>query len=395
MEPPGEAITRLVYGADPVGSYNAPMTSFTFVTPGKVLVGWGAATDGRLATQAALLGKTPLLVCGNSLRVSGLLDAIVPTLEKAGLTVTLHVGVPPEPTLADCTRAMAAAQGCDSILAIGGGSALDVAKAAALDGSIEDYFDGKRAVPEASARPILAAPTTAGTGSEATWVGVFTDKRGASPRKASIRGGAMLPKTVVLDGQLTVSCPPSVTAYSGMDAFVQAVEAYVSKGANPLTDPLASGAAFDIMEFLPSAFRDGEAKQARERMLIASYLAGVALNTARLGLVHGLAHPLGARTGVAHGLLCALLLPPVIRFNVGSERDRYYDLAVTMGYTDLALFAEDWLETFSIPRRLSDLGAKERELDAMIAETLVSGSTKANPRPVSEADVREVLQACW
>ena len=215
------------------------MHTFTFVTPGKVVCGAGAATDGRLAQEAALLGAKPLLVCGKSLQASGMLDKILATLPNA----RVHLGVPPEPTLADCVAAQQAALGCDSILAIGGGSVLDVAKAAALPGSVYDYFDGTLTVPDHNALPILAAPTTAGTGSEATWVGVFTDKRGAAPKKASIRGGAMLPKTVVLDAALSVSCPPHVTAYSGMDAFVQAVEAYVSRGASPFTDPLALQAA--------------------------------------------------------------------------------------------------------------------------------------------------------
>ncbi|WP_395146216.1 iron-containing alcohol dehydrogenase family protein [Armatimonas sp.] len=364
------------------------MHTFTFITPGKVLCGTGAATDGRLATRTALLGTKPLLVCGKSLQASGMLEKILATLPGA----KIHLGVPPEPTLADCTAAQLAAQGCDLVIAIGGGSVLDVAKAAALPDSIYDYFDGKLAVPESGsgALPILAVPTTAGTGSEATWVGVYTDKRGATPKKASIRGGAMLPKTVVLDATLSVSCPPHVTAYSGMDAFVQAVEAYVSRGANPLTDPLALQAAFDIAEWLPAAFRDGESLEARERMLMASYSAGMALNTARLGLVHGIAHPVGARTGAAHGLLCALLLPPVIRFNMPVAQERYQKIA-----PDLATFAEKWLDEFSIPRRLSELGLQRSDFDTIIAETMVSGSTKANPRTVAEGDVREVLEACW
>ncbi|WP_395094761.1 iron-containing alcohol dehydrogenase family protein [Armatimonas sp.] len=371
------------------------MHTFTFITPGKVLCASGAATDGRLASEAALLGMKPLLVCGKSLEASGMLAKILATLPNA----KVHLGVPPEPSLADCAAAQAAAHGCDSVIAIGGGSVLDVAKAAALPSTIYDYFDGKLAVPEqtSGALPILAMPTTAGTGSEATWVGVYTDKRGATPKKASIRGGAMLPRTVILDATLSVSCPPYVTAYSGMDAFVQAVEAYVSRGANPLTDPLALQAAFDIAEWLPAAFRDGESLEARERMLIASYCAGMALNTARLGLVHGIAHPVGARTGAAHGLLCALLLPPVIRFNLGADLDRYSDLAIGLGAPreDLAAFAEQWLDDFSIPRHLSDLGLQRSDFDAIIAETMVSGSTKANPRTVTESDVREVLEACW
>lgn len=369
------------------------MHTFTFVTPGKVVCGAGAAYDGRLTTEVALLGKRPLLICGKSLATSGRLERIAASLPGA----RVHIGVPPEPSLADCVAAQQSVGSADVIVAIGGGSVLDVAKAAALPGDIYDYFDGALPVPDTEALPVVAVPTTAGTGSEATWVGVYTDKRGSSPKKASIRGGAMLPKTVVLDAALSVSCPQNVTAASGMDAFVQAVEAYVSRGANPFTDPLALNAAFDIAEWLPVAFRDGESLEARECLLIASYQAGMALNTARLGLVHGIAHPVGARTGAAHGALCALLLPAVIRFNTGADLDRYSDLAISLGAPgeNLAAFVEQWLDDFNLPRRLSDLGLERAELPAVIAETLVSGSTKANPRTVEASDVQDVLDACW
>jgi alcohol dehydrogenase class IV len=375
--------------------------TFTFVTPPRVVVGWGSATDERLVVEAKHLGQRPLIVTGKSLRASGILASLTANLEAAGLVPTLHEGVPPEPDLEAVQAAIETARhsGADSVLAIGGGSVLDVAKGAALAPfavSAAEWFAGKQAVPETGGLPLLCAPTTAGTGSEATWVGVFVDK--ATRRKASIRGGAMLPAVAVLDAELTVSCPASVTANSGMDAFVQAVEAYTSSGANPLTDALAFDAALLTGRNLRTAVNEPTDRAAREAMLLGSYMAGVALNTSRLGLVHGLAHPLGAVTGAAHGLLCGLLMPPVMRFNRDAAGAKYQRLANALEIGDsadaLITFTESLLTDCGIPKRLSALGFRESDADFIAREAMTSGSTKANPRPVRESDAKAVTLSC-
>lgn len=385
------------------------MEKFTFVTPPRLIMEWEGATNGGLAEEAKRLGSRPLIVAGSSLEKNGALDAIRVTLEKAGLTPSIHTGVPPEPNLDALQAAMNAAEGCDSVIAVGGGSVLDVAKgAAALAGtgySAREYHRGKAPVPEAILRPILAAPTTAGTGSEATWVGVYTDKE--QGRKASIRGGSMMPSIAFLDAALTVSCPPRVTAYSGMDAFVQAVEAYTSLGANPLTDSLALDAARMIGIDIINAYKEPGNQEAREALLLGSYMAGVALNTSRLGLVHGLAHPIGAITGAAHGLICGLLMPTVMRFNQEAAYEKYYHVGNAFyqrffddfdtkndQVSDLIRIIEGLLDEMNIPRRLSDIGLREEHLGVVAKESMVSGSTKANPRPVTEADAREVMLSC-
>src|SRR5262249_11031915 len=162
-----------------------------------------------------------------------------------------------------------------------------------------EYFAG-RPVPQ-TARPLIAVPTTSGTGSEVTWVCVLVDRE--SRRKASIRGPGMMPAVALVDPELTVSCPATVTAYSGADAFVQAVEAFTARGANPLTDALALEAVKQTARWLETAVCEPGHREAREAMALGSMMAGLALNTSRLGLVHGLAHPLGAVTGAPHGLL--------------------------------------------------------------------------------------------
>lgn len=394
-----------------MSSSNAePLAAFTFVTPPRLVVGWGAAADGTLAREAARLGsRRPLLVTGRSLRASGALDGILPSLSAAGLTPAVHEGVPPEPDVDALQAAMDAvtAANADAVIAVGGGSALDVGKGAAAlaahGPSAREFHSGAAPVPESGGLPILAVPTTAGTGSEATWVGVYTDKQ--KRRKASIRGSSMMPAVALLDASLTVSCPAGVTAASGMDAFVQAVEAYTSRGANPFTDALAFEAALLTLENLYAAFRDGSDRKAREAMLLGSYMAGAALNTSRLGLVHGLAHPIGAITGAPHGVLCGLLMPAVIRFNAGAAGAKYAEivqgaqtLEVAPDLPDAAGVLADHvgmlLELLGIPTRLSEVGLTEADLDAVAAEAMTSGSTKANPRLVTEADAREVTRAC-
>src|SRR3989442_14873978 len=270
------------------------MRSFVVAAPGEIRFGWGAAA--ALPIEAARLGRRPLLVTGWALRRAGRLEPLLESLRSAGLNPALHEGVPPEPTLAALQRAMDAgvAAGADFVIAIGGGSVLDIGKAvAALAGAgaaAVEFFAG-HPLPERG-RPIIALPTTSGTGSEVTRVCVLSDPE--RRRKASIRADSLLPRLAIVDPELTVSCPAPVTAHSGMDAFVQAVEAYVSNGANPLTDALALEAARLTAGALESAVRDGSNQSAREAMALGSLMAGLALNTARLGLGHGLAHPVGA-----------------------------------------------------------------------------------------------------
>jgi alcohol dehydrogenase class IV len=390
-------------------------TDFTFTTPTRIVFEWGAATNGRLASEAGRLGRRPLVVTGRSLAANGTLDALLATLRDAGLEPAVHAGVPPEPDLeaVEACRCAVVSAGADSLIAIGGGSALDVGKAAAAlarDGQrpVLDYFEGRAAVPESDAVcPILAAPTTAGTGSEVTWVGVFTDR--ASGRKASIRGGAMMPAVAVVDAALTLSCPDAVTAQSGMDAFVQAVEAYTSRGATALTDALALEAARQCsFRTLAAITHTPTNRQAREAMALGSLMAGMALNTARLGLVHGLAHPVGAATGAAHGQVCALLLLPVMRFNREVAAAKYARLALELLGEETAALepqsaAEALMEVIDLhlravlqlPMRLRDIGLSAADLPRIADESLPSGSTRANPRSVSATDALAVLESCY
>ncbi len=379
------------------------MPPFTFQTPPRIHFGWGVLD--LLPSEAVRLGSRPMVVSGRSLRESGRLEQVLTALRDAGLTPSSYEGVPPEPDTAALQSCMDAVSenGADSVIGIGGGSVMDVAKAAAAlagNGSAADYWNGKP-VPE-HGRPILMLPTTAGTGSEVTWVTVLVEKE--SRRKASIRGGGMMPTVALVDPALTLTCPPHVTASSGMDAYVQAVESFTSRGANPMTDALSLQAARLTAQWLETAVREPDHREAREAMAMGSMLAGIALNTSRLGLVHGLAHPLGAVTGAAHGVLCGLLMPPVMRFNREASAPRYALLARELGImggeddevaTDaLIRFTEGLLTRLGIPQRLVEVGFDPADCDWVARETMPSGSTKANPRSVTEADALAVISDC-
>jgi alcohol dehydrogenase len=382
------------------------MRPFTFSAPPALRFGWGEISS--LPAEAARLGRRPLVVAGRAMRTAGRLEALLAALRGAGLEPVLSEPVPPEPALADLQRAMDACMEAkaDSVIAIGGGSVLDIAKgAAALAGvgpTAAEFFAG--APLPATGRPIMAVPTTSGTGSEVTRACILADP--AHRRKASIRADAMLPRVAIVDPELTVSCPPSVTSSSGADAFVQAVEAYVSRGANPMTDALALEAARLAAGALPQAVADGADREAREAMALSSMMAGLALNTARLGLVHGIAHPAGAVTGAAHGLLCGLLLPYVIEFNLPVAAPKYAALARAVGAADAAdseiaaanaflAFSRDLLRRVGIPARLAEVGFPEDAHPHVAAETMPSGSTQANPRPVSPEDALAVCRAAF
>jgi alcohol dehydrogenase class IV len=386
-----------------------PELKFVHQTPPRIVFGWGATE--QIGTEARRLGRKPLVVAGGSLRASGALKRILNELKGAGLSPRVHENVPGEPGLDALQACMDAMGDSDSVLAIGGGSVLDVAKGAAalaphpaapVRPRAAEYFAGKLPVP-GTGRPILAIPTTSGTGSEVTWVCVLVDH--AARRKASIRGGGMMPATALLDPALTVTCPARVTACSGMDAFVQAVEAFTSRGANPLTDGMALEAALLTAKWLETAVREPANREARQGMALGSMLAGMALNTSRLGLVHGLAHPLGAVTGAAHGLLCGLLMPPVMRFNRDAAAAKYTRLAEALslvpigtppsGAVDALIdFTQQLLIRLAIPQRLSEIGFDTADLDWVAQESLPSGSTQANPRPVALEDARVVAAGC-
>jgi alcohol dehydrogenase class IV len=201
----------------------------------------------------------------------------------------------------------------------------------------------------------------------------------------------MLPKVAIVDPELGAGAPPRLTAACGMDALTQAIESFMSIHATPLTRPVSAGAAKLLAEYLPRSVADGSDLHAREMCATGSLMAGIALHNARLGLVHGIAHPLGAHYGMAHGEACGILLPHVLWFNRETAEEDYGQISDIIG-ADAADCCLQMLDKFSLPLDLKHLNIDEEGIETLIAETLPSGSTKSNPRPVDRKNLLEFLR---
>lgn len=381
------------------------MAENRFYLPTEIVTGVGCFEG--LGKAVRRLGRRALVV-GSPGR-QALLERAAALLASAGVEARLFAQVRGEPTLqvVEEAREQARALQAEVVVGIGGGSAIDVAKAAAglyrEPGAVAEYHTGR---PLAAGRglPLVAVPTTAGTGAEVTKNAVLIDpERGV---KESIRDDAWFPALAMLDPALTLSLPPEATASTGADALCQAIEAFVSIGAGPVTDPLAGEAIRRIGRSLERAVAHGDDLEARSDMLYGSLLAGMAMTNARLGAVHGLAHPLGARYGIAHGTLCGLLLPYVMRYNAEYAAGKYAQVAALLGGATAGLppaeaaqraveRVRELLAQVGIPAHLAPLGVREADLSAIVAEALPQNSLKHNPRPMAAEDVRAVLVMAW
>ena len=354
------------------------------ILPERILTGPGKLAE--LPAEARRFGSRGILVHGSALddHTAKLLAGA-----SAGLAITPFRHRGGEPTLdqVDELRRVLRATQAQWVAAVGGGSVIDLAKAAALLAAAARptvaYHDG--APVESDGLPFFAVPTTAGTGSEATINTVLSNTQTGA--KKSIRDPRMMARVVILDPQLLATCPPAVIAASGLDAFTQAVEAFTSRGATAFSDGLALQGLGLIAGHLEAVFHDARAAEAGE-LLAGSFITGVALSFARLGVVHGLAHPLGSLYHAPHGLVCAVCLPHAIVFNRATMGTKYEALSAVIG-GDL-LDGVAGLNT-RLGLRSPFAGQTIRSRGALIAETLASGSTKSNPRPVTRADVEWFL----
>lgn len=295
-----------------------------------------------------------------------------------------------EPTLRQATDLISLARQhrADWIAGVGGGSIMDLAKAAAaLVNSTQppEYYHDGGTIPD-SGLVFIAVPTTAGTGAEATLNSVLINE--ATGAKKSIRAPGMMARVVILDPLLLMACPGNVIAASGMDALTQAIEAYTSRHATWMSDTLSLQAVSLITDHLETVWRDTAAPSA-EPLLIGSYLAGVALSFARLGIVHGIAHPLGTIYDLPHGVVCAACLPHAVELNRDSFGAKYDSLGRAMG-GDLQDAIQDLLKRLNMTSPFT--GKPLHEKDLIIRETLASGSTKANPKAITREDVEWLLE---
>jgi alcohol dehydrogenase len=372
---------------------------FELLLPGATHFGQGEIA--RIGALAATLGRRALLVTGwGSLEGSGRFNGILRNLDSHGITIE-RFRLEREPGLGEvaATSTMARSIKAEMVIAVGGGSAIDLAKAAAAmarnGGIVKDYLEGvgKGAVMEQAPLPIIAVPTTAGTGSEATRNAVIGSAKDGF--KKSLRDNRLLPRIALVDPELTVSCPPEVTAATGMDALTQLIEALTSRNSSEPISALALSGISAAAKGLPRAVAKGEDLDARGLMSYASYLSGVALSHAGLGAVHALASPLGGLFGVPHTKACAILLPPVTAANIlaleqarGSRNglDAYRRVEAAMGET-----IAEFCGRFKFPR-LGDFGIQHTDLDK-IASGAGAGNLKTNPVDLAHQELVELLRS--
>ena len=377
----------------------------TFYLPTHIITGCGCFA--QLGPVVAGYGRNVLIVCDAYLaRQADTLSRAVTMLQAENLQVAVYDGVTREPELpvVEQVIALARSHGAQVLVGIGGGSAIDTAKAAAgmtpLPGSVWEYHGGRTL--EGPGLPFIAVPTTAGTGAEVTKNAVLIDPH--SGIKQSIRDDTWFARVALVDPENTMTMPPAVTASTGSDALCQAIESYTSIGAGPLSDAFAVRAIELISPNLVRAYENGQDVVAREAMSMGSLMAGIALVNARLGAVHGLAHPLGSHFHIAHGIICGLLLPPVMAYNLPAVTQKYAEVARLMGEPVQGQSAEDaarravervrqLVTRVGVPLHLSQFGVRPEDFDRIIPEALTQGSLKSNPLKLSGEDVRRILEA--
>lgn len=380
------------------------MLNLRFQTTPTLIIEPDAAA--RLGTQVLEMGcRSVLLVTDAGVLAAGLLDAVLAGLAEAGVAVSVFSQVQADPPEAVIMAAVAAAKACsaDCVVGLGGGSSLDVAKLAALlarSGEALAEVYGMN-VAQGPRLPLILLPTTAGTGSEVTAVSVVTTGAG---EKNVVISPLLLPDRAILDASLTVGLPAHVTAATGIDAMVHAVEAYTSLHLkNPISDCLAREALRLLAGNLFAACQDGSNLQARENMLLGACLAGMAFANAPVAAVHALAYPLGARFHVPHGLSNALVLGPVMRFNLDTVAPLYAQLAdiVLPGTAgndrDRALALADYLGSLAaelgLATRLREVGITDADIDALAQDAMKQTRLLGNnPRPVLLEDVRAIYR---
>jgi len=380
----------------------------TFLSPNRILFGIDAV-KGVAAEVKQLGGRKVLIVTDPGVVEAGLVEAVKAPLDSDGIPFSLYDRVEPEPPVRiveQCTQYLKD-ENCDLIIGVGGGSSLDVAKGASIMATNEGgllSLCGVDLVPKRGLPKILI-PTTAGTGSEVTRVFVITDE--ASNLKKAVYSIYALSDVAIVDPMMTLSMPPKVTADTGIDALVHAIETYVSVTATPFSDILAFEAIALIAENITMAFAKGENVEARYNMSLAATISGLAFSSGGLGAVHALSNPLGIEYHLPHGRTNAIMLPHVMAFNLIGNPTRFAQIAEAMGEeveglspmeaAPLAVEAvKELLNQLKIPIQLRDYGIPEKDIPKLVEGGMkVSRLFVPNPRNLTQEDVDEVYRMAW
>jgi alcohol dehydrogenase class IV len=371
------------------------------------IIEFGNGSIRALAEHVKALGGSKVLIVGDpGVIQAGVVEHLTAPLEAAAIPYTIFSDIEADPDISSVEKGieLAKSEGCDLVVGVGGGSSLDTAKAIGVmltnPGHIRDYVGINKVAVQAA--PVIAVPTTAGTGSEVTIWSVLSDKK--EKIKLSVGSPYNCPTMALCDPELTVSLPPHITAATGMDALTHALESYVNKATQPISEGMAVQAMKMIARSLRLAVVQGENLQARHDMLLASLIAAMAFNSTRLGLAHALALPLGAHFKIPHGTVNAILLPEVMEFNIMGNVPKFAEIASIFGekiehLSDRAAAERSAVAVrnlkmdVGITQTLSDYGLKEEHLDFIAEEAMLSGNVAVNPRKPTLEDLKNICRA--
>lgn len=372
---------------------------------------YGAGSRSVLADEIKKRGlKKVFVVTDKDLLKFGVVEKVTTFLDAAKIEYTIFSNVKQNPTVDQVKEGVVAfsTSGADAIVAIGGGSPIDTAKAIGIISNNPEFADVVSLEGVADTRnksiPIIALPTTAGTAAEVTINYVITDEKNV--KKMVCVDPNVIPVLSIVDAELMLSLPPSLTAATGMDALTHAIEGYITKGAWEMSDMFELKAIEMIAKHLPVVVKNPSDVVARDGMAVAQYIAGMGFSNVGLGLVHGMAHPLGAYYDIPHGVANALLLPIVMEYNTESSIAKYVDIARAMGIkvdhlslVDAAQAAVDAVKSLAvevgIPEKLQLLNVKEEDLERLAQSAFEDVCTPGNPREVQLSDILELYKKAF
>lgn len=379
-----------------------------FIVPGQIISGSGALNMAETVLEG--LGKKALIVTDKVMIQLGNCAKVEAALKNQGVEYAIYSEIVGEPTdtMIENGLKLYKEEGCDFLVALGGGSPIDSMKAIGSlvinGGNISDYM-GK--VIDVEMPPMVAIPTTAGTGSEATQFTIITDTK--KNIKMLLKGKVLMPSLAIIDPQFTMTAPPKITAATGLDALCHAVEAYTSRKAQTLSDTFAMSAVKRIFKYLPAAFKDGSNEEARVQMSVAALEAGIAFNNASVTIIHGMSRPIGALFHVAHGLSNAMLLKECLTFALEGAYDRFAELGRAVGVaadsdsdkeaSEKFLAAVDAITKELETPTLAEFGIDKDEffkvIDKMAFDAMDSGSPQNTMRDVTEDEVKQIYRNLW
>ena len=369
---------------------------------------FGAGSRKELPAELKRMGFKKALVCSDKGLIKvGTTKMVTDVLDEVGFPYEIYSEIKPNPTVTNVQQGVAAfkASGADCIIAIGGGSSIDTAKGIGIVSNNPEFSDVVSLEGVAPTKhksvPIIALPTTAGTGAEVTINYVIIDEKRQA--KMVCVDPNDIPAVAIIDPELMYSLPKGLTAATGMDALTHAIEGYITKGAWVMSDMYELQAIKMIAENLPIAVDEPSNSVGREGMALAQYIAAQAFSNVGLGLVHGMAHPMGSLHDIAHGVANALLLPTIMEFNMPTRIEKFGVIAETMGVDTKGMTPEqaaqaavDAVRALSIrvgiPQHLTDLGITEKDIPALAAQAIADVCTPGNPREVTEAQIVELYK---